>query len=283
MSVLQNEVAADNKRRRPEETSKSPVGGVIEDAVSLARPALAAASAVVVAGASSGSGLAIAGSVVAGLGIVDWFRKLGTAKVNENLEALGEATEDALNPVERVLLEHGTSIDEIKSRLNSQDFKDDMASASLQALRTTQSNRLKRLALILANGVREDDLGPESLDDMMRAAVELKEIDVKVLQFISSRQESLLAGAEKAVDGWPHAWLDKVQRLWQESLRERGTLYAPGKFNGSEWRSSLSRLHSFGFIIPVQPNMTTNSLGEEPFGLLLDGRKFLDRLSEITG
>jgi DNA-binding transcriptional MerR regulator len=256
---------------------------VIEDAVSLARPALAAASAVVVAGASSGSGLAIAGSVVAGLGIVDWFRKLGTAKVNENLEALGEATEDALNRVERVLLEHGTSIDEIKSRLNSQDFKDDMASASLQALRTTQSNRLKRLALILANGVREDDLGPESLDDMMRAAVELKEIDVKVLQFISSRQESLLAGAEKAVDGWPHAWLDKVQRLWQESLRERGTLYAPGKFNGSEWRSSLSRLHSFGFIIPVQPNMTTNSLGEEPFGLLLDGRKFLDRLSEITG
>lgn len=109
----------------------------------------------IASGASSATGITVAGSVVAGLGIVDWFRKLGAAKVNENLESLGQATEDALNRVERVLSEHGTSIDELKSRLNSQGFKDGMASASLQALRTAQSNRLKRLALILANGVRE--------------------------------------------------------------------------------------------------------------------------------
>jgi hypothetical protein len=39
MSIPENEVAVDNQRRRMEEISKSPVGGVIENAVLLARPA----------------------------------------------------------------------------------------------------------------------------------------------------------------------------------------------------------------------------------------------------
>jgi hypothetical protein len=138
------------------------------------------------------------------------------------------------------------------------------------------------MALILANGVKRDDLQPESLDDMMRAATELRDIDLKVLNFIFSKQSSLLAGAEKAVDGWPHAWQDSVQKLWQESLRERGSAFTPQMFSGGEWRSALSRLQSFGFIVPVQPNPTTNSPGEEPYGLLPHGHRFLEHLREIA-
>jgi hypothetical protein len=266
-----------------EQLPNSPAGGAIEGVISLAGPALAVGSSLVVTTSSEAAGVSVAASVVAGLGIVDWFRKLGTAKVKENLESLGQATEDALNRVERVLLEHGTSIDEIKSRLNSQDFKDGMASASLHALRTTQEDRLKRMARILANGVRENDLAPESLDDLMKAAVELSDADVGVLKFISSKQVELVTpGYKDAIYGWPDAWLREVQKRWQAALTERGSAFTQGKFNAGQWRSSLARLHGLGFIGPVQHNPTTNSPGEEPYGLLPMGQGFLDRLREIA-
>jgi hypothetical protein len=274
MGFPQNEVAADNERRGMEQISKSPVGSVLESAVSLARPALAAASAIVVVGASAGTGLAVAGSVVAGLGIVDWFRKLGAEKVNENLESLGQATEDALNRVERALLEHGTSIDELKSRLNSQGFKDGMASASLQALRTAQSNRLKRLALILANGVREDDLGPESLDDMMRAAVELTDWDIFVLGKMYESQKSLLSNRYQS-----YGWSEQVGHIWQDWNRILGV----NDEQHLKVRSALSRLQSAGLVAEAQTNFVKDgSLARQAFGLLPDGKKFYERLQEIA-
>jgi hypothetical protein len=279
MGLPANGVAAENQQRRLEGISGSSVGGVIEDAVSLARPALAVASAAVATGAAAGSGLAIAGSVVAGLGIVDWFRKLGSAKVNENLESLGQATEDALNRVERVLLDHGTSIDELKSRLNSQGFKDGMASASLQALRTAQSKRLKRLVLILANGVREDDLGQESLDDMMRAAAELTERDILELRQFVLRQSEILAEAEKS----PMQWHNNVRAKAQSWAIEDDNAYRLRRtLNYLELSSSRARLAALGFISPIRPQGTSNSPAEGLYVLLPEGKKFYERLQEIT-
>jgi hypothetical protein len=273
MDFSQNEVAADNARRKIEGSSQSPVGGVIEDAVSLARPALVVASAVVATGAAGGAGLAIAGSLVAGLGIVDWFRKLGSAKVNENFELLGQATEDALNRVERVLLEHGTSIDEIKRRLTSQEFTDGMASASLQALRTTQARRLKRFALILANGVREDDLLPEGLDDMMRAAAELKVADIVLLGKIYDSQRSILKQPSMS----PTNWFQLIQNRWNEFV-DSGAL---DQSKHLAYRSSFSRLESHGLIQKFR-EISTSAVGLEPYALLEEGKKLYERLQEVA-
>ena len=257
-----------------EEVSKSPAGGVLEGAVSVARPALVIASAVVATGASAGTGLVVAGGVVAGLGIVDWFRKLGTAKVNENLESLGQATEDALNRVERALLEHGTSIDEIKSRLKSQEFRDGMASASLQALRTTQAERLKRLALILANGVKEGDLASENLDDMMRAAVELTDWDVFVLGKMYESQKSLLSNRYQSF-----GWSEQVGHVWADWNR----IFGVNDEQHLKVRSALSRLQSVGLVAEAQTNFVKDgSLARQAFGLLPDGKKFYERLQEIA-
>lgn len=274
MSLPESEVAADNTRRRAEGDSKSPAGGVIANVASLARPALAVASAVVATGASAGTGLVVAGSVVAGLGIMDWFRKLGTAKVNENLEALGQATEDALDRVERVLLKHGTSIDELKNRLNSQGFKDGMASASLQALRTAQSDRLKRLALILANGVGEGDLEQEGLDDMMRAAVELTEWDIFVLGKMYESQQSLLSNRYQSF-----GWSEQVGHIWTDWNR----IFGLNDEQHLKVRSALSRLQSLGLVAEAQTNFVKDgSLARQAFGLLPDGKKFYERLQEIA-
>jgi len=49
-------------------------------------------------------------------------------------------------------------------------------------MHTSVKDRLKRLARIVVNGVKEGDLEPESLDDMMRAATELSEPDISLLK-----------------------------------------------------------------------------------------------------
>jgi hypothetical protein len=49
-------------------------------------------------------------------------------------------------------------------------------------MHTSVKDRLKRLARIVVNGVKEGDLEPESLDDMMRAATELSEPDIRLLK-----------------------------------------------------------------------------------------------------
>jgi hypothetical protein len=270
MGLNGNEVSAANQQRRNEELHKSPVAGVLESAGSAAGAAVALGKSLVVGGPT---GLAVAGSVVAGMGIVDWFRKLGTAKVSENLEILGQATEDALNRVETLLGEHGTVIGEIKRRLDSDDFKNAMASASLHALRTTQKERLKRLALILANGVKSDDLTAENSDDMMRAAVELTEFDLKVLHAIFTEQSGLVGSHTVLSTEWAHQvairWADKFGFLDTEAWRGA--------------RSSLSRLESFGFVQEVRTTavLAVGGLRTQPYALLPEGRKFFDRLGSI--
>lgn len=276
MGIPQNEVAADNQRRRLEEISKSPVGGVIDNAVTLARPALAVGAAVIASGASSATGIAVAGSVVAGLGIVDWFRKLGSAKVNENLEALGQATEDALNRVEATLREHGTTIDEINRRLNSTEFKEVMASAALQALRTSQQNRLKRMAFILANGIKENDLTPEIFDDMMRAAVELKDADLIMLGKLYQLWKPLLdrvARAKHATSSSPN-FHNEIQNVWHNFGRSLNPA------EQLEYRGSFTRLQSHGMI--QQVGFSNNEVGREPYVLLEDGARFYEHLQEIA-
>lgn len=276
MGLTGNEVSAVNEQRRNEELSESPVGRMLESGSALAGAGVALGTSLV---AGNHVDLAMAGSVVAGMRIVGWFRKLGTSKVNENLEALGQATEDALERVEEALLNHGVSIDEIKERLESQAFRDSMANASLQALRTTQKERLKRLALILANGVKEGDASTESTDDMMRAAVELTRKDIFLLEAIYVRQQQILSDAQK----FPMQWYDNVRSDWQKWVVEDVAEYRQGTRSFFELKASLSRLAAFGFIIAVPPIGTSNSPGADPYAILLEGKEFYERLQQIGG
>ena len=273
MGLPQNEVAADNQRRRIEALPNSPAGDAIGETISLAGPMLAVSSTLASSGTSSATGLVVAGSIVAGLGIVDWFRKLGSSKVNENLQALGQATEDALIRVENVLREQGTSIEEIKARIDSPEFKDGMASASLQALRTTQGDRLKRLALILANGVKEGNLEPESLDDMMRAAVELKDEDIILLRKLCGSQNDLLIRTRQH----PQLWRSDFEKVWNIFVQA-------GNLNSQEhlhYRSSFSRLESEGLVQHI-PDGGQYGVGHDQYALLMEGKQFYERLQQIA-
>jgi DNA-binding transcriptional MerR regulator len=272
MGFPENEVVAANQQRRDEEAFGLRVGGMLESGIPLAASAVAMGEALVSTGAT---GLAIAGSVVAGFGIAEWFRRLGSSKVNENLEALGQATEDALDRVERVLKEHGVTIDEIRGRLESDEFRDAMASASLQALRTTQKERLKRLALILANGVKDNDLSAERNDDMMRAAVELKDADISMLGDLYQLWKSFLDRVDKAkgaITSSPN-FHNEIQNVWHNFGRSLNPVAQ------LEYRGSFARLQSHGMIQQVA--FSNNEVGREPYLLLEDGARFYEHLRKI--
>jgi hypothetical protein len=272
MGITGNEVSAANQQRHNEELARSPVGSVLESATTIAGAAVALGKSLAAGGPA---GLAAAGSVVAGMGIVEYFRKLGTSKINENLEALGNASEDALNRVESVLKEQGTAIDEIKKRFDSKELRDAMASAALQALRTTQKDRLKRLALVLANGVKDNDLSAEGTDDMMRAVVELKESDIILLGKIYKSQNPMLSRIRRG-EG-PQKWHGDIQQVWQEFVRT-------GNLNPQEhlsYRSSFARLESLGLIQAVE-NAGMYGVGQDIYALLMEGAKFYERLQEIS-
>jgi hypothetical protein len=139
-------------------------------------------------------------------------------------------------------------------------------------------DRLKRLARIVVNGVKEDDLEPEGLDDMMRAAVDLKNRDILALEFVCLHQSEAMKKAEK----WPNEWLMEVQKSWQSSVFERGVAWQKTNSDDLGWKSALSRLQAFGFIVAIPTNLTTNSPGNEPYAIVPEGVNFLQRLKEIA-
>jgi len=265
MMITGNEVAVDNQMRRAEKQSQSPVDHLLQGASSTAEAlSLATGSAI--------------GGIAKAFGIARRFTSgLGVATLDENLDHLGNATEAALSRVERNLEAQGVRVDEIERRLNSNELFEGIKAATLQAQRTKDKKRLERMALILANGVAEDDLGPERLDDMMRAAVELKDDDILVLDKLCREQAEIVSTTGKTHgDLWP----TDVQRNWQEHLFEHGI---PGRSGQHylDWRSSLVRLVAFGFLLPVQFNPTTNSPGHEPYGVSQQGFDFLQRLKAV--
>jgi len=266
MTITGNEVAVDNQMRSAEKQNQSPVNRLLEGAASTAETISVATGSVTIGGIAKAFG--IASRFTLGLGV---------ATLSENLDHLGNATEAAISRVEKNLEAQCVRIDEIERRLNSNDFLEGIKAATLQAQRTKDKKRLERMALILANGVAENDLEPENLDDMMRAAVELTERDILELRVLISRQSVILAQAEKL----PMQWYDNIRRHWQSWAIEDGTEFRNGKLSYFELNSSRSKLAAFGFIIAIPPVGTTNSPDAFPYALLPEGKRFYERIQEI--
>lgn len=163
--------------------------------------------------------------------------------------------------------------DRIGSLLTDPEFAEAISALALRAMHTSVKARLKRLAHLVVNGVRKDDLEPESLDDMMGAAVELRDADVALLGKICTSQRSLLQQQRGRDTTY---WFGEVQRVWDEFVRS-------GALDASKhlvYRSSFSRLESCGLIQKFRETSTAG-VGLEPYALLEEGLKFYERIQEI--
>jgi hypothetical protein len=242
-------------RLKGEILSSSPVDGVVDKVANLGGIIL---EAVGFAGAS--------GSVR----FLSTLKSLAVNKDEGNLIYFGDALIDDIRRLYRFCEELRHQFDE---RINSTEFSSVVANATLHITRTNVENRLKRLANLVVNGVKEGDLEPESLDDMMRAAVELKDADIVLLGKIYGSQGALLG--QRGLN--PSNWFGQVQSYWNEFV-DSGALDASKHL---VYRSSFSRLESHGLIQKFR-EIGTAGVGLEHYALLEEGKKFYERLQEIA-
>lgn len=146
-----------------------------------------------------------------------------------------------------------------------------ISAVALRAMHTSVESRLKRLARIVVNGVKEDDLEPELLDDMLRAASELTERDIEILTKVSKTQRSITIYNTSTNDGT----INLPRELWRALELE--------KFISLDTqmpiRSSLARLQSLGFGADIQ---TMESMWIPRFVVTPEGEKFLQRLRDVA-
>jgi hypothetical protein len=266
--ITGNEVAVDNQLRRAEKQNQSPANRLIEGAALTAEAISLATGSVAI------------GSIARAFGIAKRFTSgLGVATLDENLDHLGDATEAALLRVERNLGAQGVRIDEIERRLNSSELLEGIKTATLQAQRTKNVKRLDRIALILANGVAEDDLEPESLDDMMRAAVELTEHDLNVLRSIYKMQIHLFSSREIEKE---YVWrINEIHSLWEKWWKDQAYSSYQG-INGMNLNGSFARLQSAGLTVSIGTTSILHGSTMHDYELLPAGKDFYERLQEIA-
>jgi hypothetical protein len=199
------------------------------------------------------------------------LKNLAANKDEGNLIYFGDALNDDIRRLYRLYESLKQRFDE---RLSSPEFTAVVANATLYITRTNVESRLKRLAHLITNGVKEDDLEPESLDDMMRAAVELTDWDVIVLGKMFESQKQILSNRNSSYD-----WSTNVGHIWSDW----GRVFSLGEEQHIKLRPSLSRLQSLGLIAEAQTNFTKDgSLARQAFGLLPEGMKLYERLQEIA-
>ena len=140
-------------------------------------------------------------------------------------------------------------------------------------MNTSVKDRLKRMARIVVIGAKVDDLDLESLDDMLRAAVELKEEDILLLGNLYKWQDHILI--EKGMN--PVKWFSDIQQAHKQFVESR----VLNQQDHLKFRSSYTRLESLGLIQEIPSINNHYGVGYELYALLLAGKKFYERLQEI--
>lgn len=157
---------------------------------------------------------------------------------------------------------------DFEERLQSHEAKIAYMSSVIHGMRTSDPQKHRRIGALTIRAIYNNDLEPESLDDMMRAAVELKMNDVEVLADVYSLYMKHFESSLKD-------WFEMFCREWN----------GRGEFSTPQARSALVRLQAFGFVYYRYWEKTTGEMylpNSEPHLLTEDGKKFYERLQEIA-
>lgn len=205
------------------------------------------------------------------------IRRLAGASYTSNLIYTVTAVR---NDLADLYAKHAESRNRIESLQTDPAFAEAIAALALRAMHTSVKQRLERLARIVVNGVKDDDLESRSLDDMLRAAAELKDADIKLLGEIYEMQRPFMR---------TQGWIDKpiaqkwneLASYWQKYWNENEDRYAG--LHGMMLMGSFARLESLGMIAPGPNRSSASSPVAQCYFLLPEGARFYARLQEISG
>jgi hypothetical protein len=198
---------------------------------------------------------------------------LAARKDQQNLIYFGEALIEDIRRLYRLGNEQRKRA---KATLSSPEFQVAVENATLYIVRTNIKSRLRRLANVITNGVKEMDLEPEMLDDMMRLAVTLSEADIAVLGIVYSMQKDMLT--PENLKKQPGQRTNELTRAWQEWWNANGTQYQGIKALG--FKNSCARLLAAGLVGPL-PRSYAGSPNANDLELLIDGLRFYQRLQNL--
>jgi hypothetical protein len=202
------------------------------------------------------------------------LKGLAARKDEDNLIYFGEALVNDIRRLYRLNDEMRMQVGEI---LASKQFQMIVANATLHVTRTNVEIRLRRLAHIIANGVREGDLESESLDDMMRTAATLTERDIEVLQIVYGMQSDMVSPENLTKQRGERT--NDLQRRWQVWWSQHIKDYKGVR--GLEFKNSCARLQAAGLVGPLSKSFA-QSPTQDDLELLLTGLRFYEHLQEIS-
>lgn len=208
---------------------------------------------------------------VPGAGLFAKALKSGQTPVEKVVEQIETAAYREIARIWNHLNGQDERLESFRKRLGSQEAQTAYVSAILHGLRTSDPLKHARLGVLTVNSVFANDLGSETLDELMRAAVELTESDIRLLGKLYKSQKLILDN--HASRPFSYQWYEQVGAAWEHefSHSERDHLML---------RGSLMRLRSLGMIAETGANLN-GEFAKQHFGLLLEGRKFYERLQEI--
>ena len=122
-----------------------------------------------------------------------------------------------------------------------------------------------------------NDLKPESIDQLMRAAAELRDHDIQVLESIYKMQNSLFIPA--ALQAPYVNRVNNLNGMWMNWWKEGGACYLQD--GGKAYRSSCLHLQTAGFISSIGSNSILDGPSKINYELLIEGKRFYERLQEI--
>lgn len=182
------------------------------------------------------------------------------------------------NDLKTLYERHAELHERIESLRNDPKFAEAIAALALRVMLTSVKDRLNRLARIVVNGVKERDLELESLDDMMRAAVELTEHDISVLKSIYEMQLYFFTPVEMSKPY--NLRIDAIRHEWKRWWEHDGAAYL--RDGGAAFRSSTVRIQSAGLIASIGSPSRLHAPVINDFELLIEGKKFYERIQEIA-
>jgi hypothetical protein len=214
-----------------------------------------------------------------GAGLFRKALKSGQTPVETLLEQLETAAIDEIRRIWNCIEGQQMRLREFEGRLQSQEAQSVYLSAIFHGLRTSDPKKQSRLGILTINCIYANDVEPESLDEMMRAAVELKEADLMLLSDMYEMQSPFMR-----TDQWLNKQINERwnilsgywQRYWdQNQARYRG-------LEGERLMGSFGKLEYLGLIAPGPNRSSASSPVASCYLLLPDGMRFYERHLEIA-
>jgi len=189
------------------------------------------------------------------------FRKawtFGKPSIDQMIEDIETGADAKFKEIDARLDRNDSAKKQFEERLQSQEAETARLSALFHGLRSSDPEKHKRLGAITIGCIFADDLKPESLDDMMRAAVELSESDIRLLKELCERPFDARRPS-----------LNTYMNMGEADK---------GRADAEERMGSVAKLQAVAFVQLRTPGV---DMGASLVILLPKGKRFYERLQEI--